>query len=119
MYKVLVVDDKPSQVEMICAMLSRIHIECIPAYSGIDAVKIAKETQPHLIIMDWVMPAETLTGSDAVQQILSDKATDHIPIIACSAASNLRDVLSIGCVDCLAKPFHLHTLHEKVQQYLN
>lgn len=118
MYRVLVVDDKPSQVEMICAMLSRINIECVTAYSGKQAVEAARRVQPHLILMDWVMPADTLTGNDAIQQILSDRTTNHIPVIACSAASNLRDALKIGCVDCIAKPFSMATLLEKVQHYL-
>lgn len=119
MYKVLVFDDKPSQVELLCTMLSKFDIECFRAYSGNEAIAIAKQKQPHLILMDWIMPTLTLTGGDATRQILGDDETFHIPVIACSAASNLGDALTVGCVDCLPKPFNLSSLIGKIRQYLN
>ena len=120
MVKVLVVDDKPSQVELLCAMLTTIGVECFAAYSGVEAVNTAKQVQPQLIIMDWLMPAETLTGDAATRQILADHSTHHIPVIACSAISNLEDIAyQAGCVDCVSKPFSLDTFINKIRQYLD
>ena len=119
MYKVLVVDDKPSQVDMLCAMLTTLNIECIPAYSGAEAVAIARDQQPHLIIMDWIMPVQTLTGEAATRRIVADSATRHIPVIACSAASNLSDAFDAGVVDCIGKPFGIDTLSRTIRPYLN
>lgn len=118
MYKILIVDDKSSQIELMCIMLSKLNVECIVAYSGREAVKLAKHLLPDVIVMDWIMPAETLTGNDAVHQILSDRSTVHIPVIACSAVSERSQVLAEGCVDFIPKPFRLDTLLTVVRNHL-
>jgi len=118
MYKILVVDDEPRQAELMCIMLGRLNIECIIAYTGEEAVKLAKQFLPDVIIMDWILPAETLTGNDAVQQILSEPLTYQIPVIACSAVSERHQVMAEGCVDFVAKPFRLDTLLDTIRNYL-
>ena len=110
MYKILVVDDNQEQAELICIMLAKLDIECVVAYSGEEAVSLAKLLLPDMIFMNWFMPRETLTGSEATQIILSELTTNHIPVIACSAASTRNQVLAIGCVDFLPKPFRLDML---------
>jgi CheY-like chemotaxis protein len=118
MYKILVVDDNHSQVDLICAMLARLNIKCISAYSGEEAVMFAKSCLPDVIIMDWVMPAESLTGNDATQQILSDHTTRHIPVIACSAVIEHDQISIAGCVAFIPKPFKLDNLLNIVRTYL-
>jgi len=118
MNKILVVDDCPAQTELMCVMLAKLGIETIVAYTGLEAVALAKDLLPDVIVMDWVMPAETLTGYDATQQILSDTATHHIPVIACSAVSNRNQAVAAGCVDYIPKPFRLDTLLNAVRNCL-
>ena len=88
------------------------------AYSGEEAVSLAKHLLPDVIIMDWIMPSETLTGCDATLQILSDQTTHHIPVIACSAVAEYHQVVAAGCVDFIPKPFRIDTLLNTVRNYL-
>lgn len=119
MHKVLIVDDEPAQIDLLCAMLTVLDVECIAAHSGLEAIEVARKLQPHLIIMDWIMPAETLTGDAATRQILSDPSINHIPVIACSTVTNLGDAAQSGVVDCIYKPFTRDSLLSKVKPYLN
>jgi|GEM_PF-1070535 len=119
MSTVLVVDDKPTQTQLICLMLNQLGMDCLVAHSGVEAIETAKQHIPDLIIMDWIMPAKTLTGADAAQAILSDSETQHIPVIACSALDDMSQAQSIGCVDCLQKPFHMDILKHIVQQFVD
>jgi len=115
---VLVVDDKPSQTELMCVLLGHLGLECIVAHSGIEAVQIAKHQMPDVIIMDWVMPANTLTGMDATRAILSEQTTNHIPVIACSAIDDMSQATCIGCVGYMRKPFGVDALRKMLQSYL-
>ena len=118
MYKILIVDDSPPQIELMSIMLARLGIECIAANSGEEAIHLAKRFIPDVILMDWIMPSETLTGNDATRQILSDKSICHIPIIACSAVAERSQVFAEGCVDFIAKPFRLDVLLNTVRNHL-
>lgn len=119
MTRVLVVDDKPMQTELMCVMLAQMDIDCIVAHSGEEAIHAAVHQSPDLILMDWIMPTVTLTAGDAVREILSNHLTHHIPIIAFSAFDDLRQALEIGCVDYLHKPFKMTLLAEKLTPFLN
>lgn len=119
MYTVLVVDDNPTHIEILCVMLSKIDVECVAAYSGLEGIEMATQILPDLIIIDWIMPSETMTGLDATRYLVANNSTHHIPIIACSGAGNLCEAIHAGCVDYINKPFNLDTLLSKVGQYLN
>ena len=119
MHKILVVDDQPTQTQVMCHILSILDIECIVAHSGREAVQLAKNQQPDLILMDWIMPAETLTGNAAIQEILADEATRHIPVIACSAVIDLSQAMSAGCVDYVQKPFDPDQFLDKIRRHLS
>jgi len=115
---VLVVDDKPSQTELMSVMLKQLGLECIVAHTGIEAVQLAKKWLPDIIIMDWIMPADTLTGIDATRAILSEQSTNHIPVIACSAIDDMSQATCVGCVGYMRKPFGLDVLRNTIQKYL-
>ena len=57
MYKILIVDDNPEQSELMCIMLTKLDIECIVAYTGMEAIELAKDHLPDVIVMDWIMPS--------------------------------------------------------------
>jgi len=118
MYKVLIVDDSPDQTELMRTVLTKLGIQCFMAYSGEEAVSLAKRILPDVIVMDWIMPSETLTGYDATQQILADIATHNIPVIACSAVAERHQVVAHGCVDFIPKPFKLDVLLSTVRNHL-
>lgn len=82
--KILLVDDVKSNQDILVAILKKIGINTISAVNGEEALIIAKEAKPDLIIMDVLMPI--MDGIEASKTLKSMKETKHIPIIAHSAS---------------------------------
>ena len=61
-YKILIADDEPDIIEFICYNLNKEGFEVTTATNGLDAIKKAKEIQPHLILLDIMMP-----GMDGIE----------------------------------------------------
>lgn len=81
--KVLVVDDEKNAVELITAMLNAEGIDALAAYGGQEAIDVALEKQPDLIILDLMMP--DVNGFDVVKVLRAKPETIDIPIIICTA----------------------------------
>jgi PAS domain S-box-containing protein len=80
---VLVVDDDPKAVELMATFLPAADYEVSRAYSGDDAIRMARRLRPDLIVLDLMMP-ET-SGFDVVDALQRDSATAHIPILVMTA----------------------------------
>lgn len=103
-YNVLVVDDDKEITEAIEIYLLNEGYNVFTAYDGIQALKIAREEEVHLIIMDIMMP--NLDGTRATIELRKEK---EIPIIMLSAKTEDSDIvlgLNLGADDYLTKPFN-------------
>lgn len=103
-YNILVVDDDKEITEAIEIYLLNEGYNVFKAYDGIQALKIAREENLHLIIMDIMMP--NLDGTRATIELRKEK---EIPIIMLSAKAEDSDVilgLNLGADDYLTKPFN-------------
>ncbi|MBD7916557.1 response regulator transcription factor [Clostridium sp. Sa3CUN1] len=103
-YNILVVDDDKEITEAIEIYLLNEGYNVFTAYDGIQALKVAKEENIHLIIMDIMMP--NLNGTRATIELRKEK---EIPIIMLSAKSEDSDIilgLNLGADDYLTKPFN-------------
>lgn len=103
-YNILVVDDDKEITEAIEIYLLNEGYNVLKAYDGIKALRIAKEENLHLIIMDIMMP--NLDGTRATIELRKEK---EIPIIMLSAKAEDSDVilgLNLGADDYLTKPFN-------------
>jgi PAS domain S-box-containing protein len=87
--KILICDDIPSNRDVIIDLLSNSEIEFIEANTGEDAIKLANEHKPDLILMDIKMPE--MDGFEATKIIKSEKAISHIPVIAITALVSIAD----------------------------
>lgn len=76
---VLVVDDDPKAVEIISTYLEHANHTVLRAYSGSEAIHIAKSQTPDLIVLDLMMPE--ISGFEVVEDLKLDKRTAKIPII--------------------------------------
>jgi|SRR5690606_5835197 twitching motility two-component system response regulator PilH len=76
---VLIVDDSPTEVHKLTAMLKKHGHSVIVAENGEMGVKAAKAEKPDLILMDIVMPG--MNGFQATRQLSKAKETSHIPVI--------------------------------------
>lgn len=104
MYNVLVCDDDKEIVEAIEIYLSKEGYNILKAYNGEEALKIVKNNEVHLMILDIMMPK--LNGIKVAEEIRKDKG---IPIIMLSAKSEDYDKingLNTGADDYMTKPFN-------------
>jgi len=87
--RIMVVDDSPTDLAFIGAMLKRNGFDVILANGGEAAIKRATSQQPHVILMDLVMPG--VNGFQATRIIAHAEATKHIPIIICTSKNQETD----------------------------
>ncbi len=101
-------------------MRSKMDIELVIAENGEEAVRLAKERMPNLILMDMQMPV--MDGWTAVPLLKEDEATREIPVIAFTAQAKPEDrarTHEIGCVEHYTKPMDPEELLALIQKYLN
>jgi two-component system, cell cycle response regulator DivK len=107
--RVLIVDDDPAILNMLDELLQDESYETLLATDGSEAIQLAQEQKPDLILMDLMLPV--LDGAEAIRRLKRDPNTSSIHIIAMSAGANLRmhaDQLPADSV--IGKPFDLNTL---------
>lgn len=101
-------------------MRSKLDIELVMAGNGEEAVELAKERNPDLILMDMQMPV--MDGWTAIPLLKRDEQTRDIPVIAYTAQAKAEDrtrTLQLGCIDHFTKPMDPEELLTLIQKYLN
>jgi signal transduction histidine kinase/CheY-like chemotaxis protein len=118
-FRILVVDDRLTNRQLLVKLLSPLGFEVAEAENGQEALKVWNEWQPHLILMDMRMPV--MDGYEATKQIKSHLKGQGTVIIALTASVFEEEraiVLSVGCDDFVKKPFREDALLEKISHYL-
>jgi two-component system cell cycle response regulator DivK len=116
---VLVVDDNEHVRKIFVSILRFSGYEIVEAESGTEAIEKAASAQPHLILLDLVLP--DMNGIDVARSIKRNKRSAHIPIIACSAypsGEEMEDSLSVGMVDYLQKPISSKRLIASIESFI-
>ena len=117
---VMVVDDNPTLRELIAVQLLARGYDVVEAEDGREAVELAKEKCPALIIMDLQMPV--MDGFDAARMIRSVGELCRTPIIAFSAYGdadeNRRAAVEAGCTEFVSKTVGITLVHSLVERYL-
>ncbi|WP_254174569.1 ATP-binding protein [Planktothrix pseudagardhii] len=118
-YKILTVDDKPINCQLLIKLLSPLGFEMKQASNGIEAIAIWEQWQPHLIFMDMRMPV--MDGYEATKEIKSTTQGNATAIIALTASVLEEEkaiTLSAGCDDFMRKPFKESTIFEVLTKHL-
>jgi signal transduction histidine kinase len=118
-YRILVVDDRPENRQLLLQLLQPIGFAVREASNGQEAVEIWQQWQPHLVWMDMTMPGRN--GYGATQQIkshLNGQATVIVALTDSTLEEEKAVVLSAGCDDFVRKPFREEVIFEKMAQYL-
>src|SRR3989338_6169656 len=84
----LVVDDTPENIDVLCGILGADYAIKI-ANGGQLALKIAAAQHPDLILLDVMMPE--MDGYEVCSQIKENEATRHIPVIFVTALGEIKD----------------------------
>ncbi|MBK9470462.1 MAG: response regulator [Gammaproteobacteria bacterium] len=119
MPRILVVDDSPTENFKISGVLKRHGHEVLAAESGEQALQVARDSQPDLILMDIVMPG--LNGFQATRQLTRDPATSAIPVVMLTAKSQEADRIwgeRQGARGYLVKPVDDSVLVATISQVL-
>lgn len=115
-HSILVVDDDKKTVELIRLYLEREKYKVLAAYDGQQALTLARQKHPALIILDWMLPK--VDGLD-VCRIL--RAESSVPIIMLTAKATEEDTLlglDLGADDYITKPFSPRELAARVRVVL-
>src|SRR5690606_27576855 len=116
---ILLAEDNQANVNTFTEYLKAKGYAVLVARNGREAVDLAIQKQPNLILMDIQMP--TMNGLDAIQEIRTVSHLAHTPIIAVTALAMRGDrerCLAAGANDYLSKPVSLKKLLETVQAHL-
>lgn len=116
---VLIAEDQPSNLRLMRHVLRGAGYVTLEAKDGVEAIELAREHGPDLILMDLRMPR--LDGIEATDILRADPATQHIPIVAVTAQAMTSDrekALAAGCVLHIAKPFDIRELKRTVRELL-
>ena len=118
--KILIVDDDVDTLRLVGLMLQRQEYQIVAANHGNQALRIAKNERPDLILLDIMMP--DLDGYEVTRRLRDDPSTRDIPIILFTAKSQAEDRasgLKAGADDFLTKPIQPNLLFARVKEILD
>jgi CheY-like chemotaxis protein len=116
----LVVEDFEDSRFMMRRLLEMAGYSVLEATDGEQAVKIAVEARPVLILMDLSLPK--LDGLAATRQIRQKKGLKRVPIVAVSAHDSPQsrtDALAAGCDEYVTKPIDFDHLNALLQRFVS
>ena len=119
MKKILIVDDEADIIEILQFVLESNGYECITAMDGEAGLKLAREANPDLIILDVMMPK--INGYKISRLLKYDNKYKDIPILMITARSQEVDKIigeETGADEYITKPFNVDFVVEKVKKYL-
>lgn len=118
-YRILVVDDKEVNRQLIVKLLTPLGFEVQEAEHGLQALQVWETWEPHLIFMDMRMPV--MDGYEATRKIkgtIKGQATVIIALTASALEEDRAIILSEGCDDYIRKPFRESDLFEAFEKHL-
>jgi len=116
--RILVVDDEATNLKLLREILKEQYTLGF-AKNGVDALRLAQETSPNLILLDIMMPG--MDGYEVCRRLKADLNTEEIPIIIVSALSKEFDEVEgfrLGAVDYITKPLIPAIVQERIKTHL-
>jgi len=117
--RILLVEDTDVVVQLTSDYLKYKGYEIIIAQNGVEAIKLAAQERPDLILMDVMMPI--MDGFEATRRIRANKDLANIPIIALTALAMPGDseqCLAAGMTDYLSKPLQMQDLADMIEKHM-
>ncbi len=117
---VLVVEDNELNMKLFHDLLEAHGYNILQTKDGMDALRIAREHKPDLILMDIQLPE--VSGLEVTKWIKEDENLKSIPVIAVTAFAMKGDEEKIrngGCEAYIAKPISVTNFLETVRKFLN
>ena len=114
--RLLVVDDEQAVLDLLVYNLNKAHYEVLTATNGRQALEIARQSEPDLILLDLMLPE--IDGLDVCRQL---RQTSQVPVIMITARGEELDRvlgLELGADDYICKPFSVRELMARIKAVL-
>ena len=118
MEKILIVDDIPANIKILGSLLNKDY-NILIAGNGEDAINIANEKEPDLIILDIMMP--DMDGYTVCRYLKGNQKTKEIPVIFITAKNEIGDIVhgfEAGGVDYIIKPFQPEEVIMRIKTHI-
>jgi len=115
-HRILVVDDEPSVTDLLAYNLRKAHYDVSIAADGREALRLAGEFQPDLILLDLMIPE--VDGLDVCREL---RKSSNVPVIMITARGEEIDRvigLELGADDYVTKPFSVRELMARIKAVL-
>ncbi|SNR58502.1 response regulator transcription factor [Lutibacter flavus] len=119
MKKILIVDDEPNIVMSLEYIFKKENFEVFIARDGAEAIEIAENNIPDIILLDIMMP--NVDGYQVLSYLKQSQNLNEIKVIFLSAKNKLSDIelgLQLGADKYIAKPFSTKKLMKEVKELL-
>ena len=116
---ILVADDDPDILSIVSMSLETQGYTVYKATNGREAVDLARQHHPDLVLMDMMMPV--VSGYEAVGELKADASTKDITIVGLSAkamATDMERATDVGIDGYITKPFRIAQVLSVVESYL-
>ncbi|ARV57841.1 hybrid sensor histidine kinase/response regulator [Nostocales cyanobacterium HT-58-2] len=118
-YRILIVEDKWENRQLLIKMLGTLGFEVREAENGQEGVSLWETWEPHLILMDMRMPVmDGYAATKHIKSHLKGQATTIIALTASAFDEERAVVYDAGCDDFVGKPFREEVILEKIARYL-
>lgn len=117
--RILIVEDNDLNLKLFRDLLAAHGYDTIETKEGLEAIRLAKDGNPDLILMDIQLPE--ISGLDVTRRLKADGDISHIPIIAVTAFAMKDDeerILSAGCEAYISKPISIVPFLNTVRRFL-
>src|SRR5215471_15012186 len=118
--RILIVEDDRLSMTLLSDFLSAHGYSVLKTSEGLEAIDLAREEQPDLILMDIRLPG--ISGFDVTRLLKEDNQTKVIPIIAVTAFATAGDetrALESGCAAYITKPVNVDELLRTIGSFLS
>lgn len=118
-YEILIVDDNPENLRVLCEILGNEGYGVRAAKNGKQALASIDLSEPDLLLLDIHMPE--MDGFDVCKTIKADRRYNNLPIIFLSALDDSFNKIQgfrAGAVDYMTKPFDLEEVKARVKTHL-
>jgi DNA-binding response OmpR family regulator len=115
---ILIVDDTEANVDILVEALGDDY-EVMVAMDGEDALEMAIEDLPDLILLDVMMP--DMDGFEVCEKLKSSPGTALIPVIFMTGKTDKEDKdkgMSLGAIDYIFKPFDIEDVQIRIKAHL-